>query len=70
MPEKRSLFHKGREDNSYRIYKPDGEFVVVEAENAAEAMEKSGIGNAVRIVFGEHDDDLNVLPKSMLAPEE
>lgn len=36
--------------NRYRVYREDGSFAVVEAENAAEALQKSAVKNPVRIL--------------------
>lgn len=47
---------KSAANRVYRVFKNSSEFEVVEAENASEAVQKSGISNVYMIKYGAMDD--------------
>lgn len=53
----------------YRVFKSATEFETVEAENASEAVQKSGISNVYMIKYGFADDEY-MLGSEQLAKDE
>lgn len=47
---------KSAANRVYRVFKSPTEFEMVEAENASEAVQKSGITDVYMIKYGEMDD--------------
>ena len=62
---KRKLVKGGATSKLYRVFKSRTEFETVEADNATDAIAKSGIKRVFKIKFGLMDD-MNNLSKNQL----
>ncbi|PIR31918.1 MAG: hypothetical protein COV36_06230 [Alphaproteobacteria bacterium CG11_big_fil_rev_8_21_14_0_20_44_7] len=52
----------------YRVFKSPEEFEMIEADSASEAVQKSGIKDVYKVLFGEMDN-VGVIDQSMLAED-